>query len=132
MFIDDICSESKFMSKNIQDVVNYRYVYDNEIIFFDSPKIDIYNQYYDYLKINSKLVPLDIKYHYKPEYLSYDVYQTKKYHDLIMFVNDCLSIEDFKMFKVYLPTYDAIFSVLRNYLKFNDKVKKINYIEERL
>lgn len=132
MFVDDLFSESKFLSKNIQNIINYRYIYDNEIIFFDSPKIQIFHEYYDFLKVNSKIETLDIKYHYKPEYLSYDKYKTKMFFELIMFINDCMCVEDFNMSKVYLPSYDSIFYVLRNYIKFSDRVKKISYFGENL
>ena len=122
MTIDDLFRESKALSKNIQDVTNFRREYMYGMISFDSPTIDIFKKHYDYLKANSTITNLNIKYHYKPEYLSYDTYQTTKLYEMLMYINNCHCIEEFTMLKVYIPDYDAVFNVLKDYLTTEEKI----------
>jgi len=127
MVYDDLSKEGKVLSNVIQDITNYRYKYIIEHMAFDSQKISVFQDYYPYLKVNSDYKPLDAKYKYKPDYLSYDEYGTYKFWELILFMNDCYVSEDFDMQYVYVPKYEAIYELMKNVIP---ESKRIIYLDK--
>ena len=129
MVIDDLYTEAKTLSKTIQDISNFRYKYKINNIYFDSLKISVLEDYYQYLKANSEYKRLDPKYYYKPEYLSLDESGTPKFWELLLFVNNCFCIEDFKMPNVFIPYYDAIFEVIKNHIPNSQRTIELKKLE---
>jgi len=81
---------------------------------FIAPYIFNYERYFFYLLRNSSYVNLDKKYHYRPDYLSYDQYGTTTLWSLILFVNTIQCIEDFDIPVIYIPSYSSILTISKN------------------
>ncbi|MCK9556206.1 hypothetical protein M0R36_10410 [bacterium] len=132
MPISRIDVDSKNRSLDIFDITYFRNQYQITDSFFDSgsvvidnPYIELLAQNYDFLRQNSVLVDLDRKYIYRPDYLSFDIYKTVNLWHMLLFVNNCFFIEEFKLEKVYIPTMGAVKQVMRNYIKDD-----INVVQE--
>jgi len=128
MPLSKIDIDSKNRSIELYDIEFFRNQYKLYDDFFkdgaaivDNPYIELLAQNYDFLKENSVNVDLDKKYVYRPDYLSYDIYGTTSLWQMLLFVNNCFTIEEFKLEKVYVPTKGAVRQVLRGYIKNNIK-----------
>jgi len=114
--------ESSLLSKNELDIDNLRRKYlkkDADVgVYFVSPYLLGYEKYRQYLLKNSVLETLNISYHYRPDYLSYDLYGSTIFWTVILFINNIPSIEDFNVDSVYIPSFAAI-NLLSN-LKENE------------
>lgn len=108
-----INEESKLLSTISSDIDKYRNKYStyetqldgtNINISFVAPKFDILENYRFYILQNSRSKQLDKKYRYRPDYLSYYEYGTTNYWALLMWINDCKSLEYFSMDNVLIPT----------------------------
>jgi hypothetical protein len=126
---DDVYKHSKSLKNSNLDLKYYRYTYKVDNIMFDSPHIYIFKDYYGYLRANSDYVDLDQKYYQKPDYLSYDIYETTKFWEMLLYINNCFCIEEFILDKVYIPKYDAVFEMLRSYIKDSDRLIELKDID---
>jgi hypothetical protein len=110
-------------SRELQSIdVNYagdRYKTTNEIFVFPSPILELYEQHLYYLLKNSEVKDLNRKYIMRPDYLSYDEYNTTNLAHLLMFVNSVRAVEEFNLLKVVVPTFQAIIEILKD--KFSQK-----------
>jgi len=102
-----------------------RFVTKNELLTFPSPTIYVIEKNLYFLLRNSTIKDFDRKYKMKPSYLSFDEYGTTILDKMLMYVNNCFSIEDFDFDNVIVPTMQAITTVCQ------DKVqtKKITELE---
>jgi hypothetical protein len=126
---DDINKDSKSLKNSTLDVGYYRQIYKSGNIFFDSPHIYIFKDYYGFLRANSDYIELDQRYFQKPETLSMEIYETIKLWEMLLYVNNVFCIEDFTMDKIYLPKYDAVFEMMRRYIKDSDRVTTLSDID---
>jgi len=104
--------EARTAIRQIVDSDRYKNIYkklENDItINFVSPIHQVYEDNRYYILKNSFIKPLDSKYYYRPDYLSYDEYDTTQLWELILFINGFSSIDSFRSEYIYLPTFGVI------------------------
>lgn len=109
--------ESKLLSTVASDIDKYRNKYStyetqldgtNINISFVAPKIDILENYRFYILQNSKYERLEENYKYRPDYLSYYKYGTTNWWAVLLWINDCKSLEYFNMENVLVPTAECL------------------------
>ena len=116
-----IRTEVRMNTKLVSDIDNFRskylqYDYDTDISCL-APAFEIYS-----LEKNRFLLMRDCKYilfkniwRMRPDYCSFDQYGSVIYWPIILFANNCQSIEDFKDYeKIFIPDFSSIMQVLRN------------------
>lgn len=91
-------------------------VNDNETIFvrFVAPKIIAFEDYRFYLLKNSETKPLKPVNYYRPDYVSFEEYDTINLWAMLMFINNVPSLEDFERETILVPTAQSILDVSRN------------------
>lgn len=85
-----------------------RYKTNNDLFSFPSPTLATIEKYLFFLLRNSKVKIMDSKYRWKPDYLSHDEYGTVILWQLLMYVNQVFSVEDFDLKEVVIPSLSAI------------------------
>jgi len=85
-----------------------RYKTDNALFSFPSPTFATIEKYLFFLLRNSTVKVMDAKYRWKPDYLSFDEYGTVILWELLMYVNQIYSLEDFDLKEVVIPSLSAI------------------------
>lgn len=117
MAYSTINQESKLLSTISSDLDQYRSRYStyekqidgsNVNISFVSPKFSIWEDNRFFIFQNCVVKDLDLKYHYRPDYLSYMEYGTTNWWALLMWINDCKSIEYFNYETVLVPTTSCL------------------------
>ena len=108
-----------------QDKMGDRYVTASGIYTFPSPSSYTLEKNLFYLLKNSTRKIFDVKYAFRPDYLSYDEYETTVLAQLLMYVNGVLSLEDFDLGEVTIPDFSAIVFILQD----NFPEKKVERME---
>lgn len=116
-----IDNESKQYKKSPVDIylMGERYKTENNLFTFPSPEFTVIEQNLFFLLKNSKQENFAPKYNYRPDYLSFDEYGLPILANLLMFINQVPSIEDFVLDVVIIPTFEAIVEITR--FKFREK-----------
>lgn len=74
--------------------------------------LDFNDQFLDinrhYLLANSDIKEFQPRWQYKPNYLSFDMYQTQSFAYLLLYINNCISALDFKFDYIKVPRSSAI------------------------
>ena len=111
-----IDQESKLRSRLAIDLDNFadRYKTENSLYSFTSPSLSIIDKHLFYLLRNSKQIPFDQKYKWRPDFLSYDQYGTVALKELLMYVNGVQCIEEFDLSNVVIPDFSAIVDICRD------------------
>ena len=112
--------ESGRLSRQSVDIDNMRerFKTSNDLYTFPSPSLDTIDKNLFYLLRNSKEIDLDTKYIMKPEYLSFDEYGTPVLWQLLMYVNNVFSKEEFNLSTVIVPSFTSIITITQdNYPK---------------
>jgi hypothetical protein len=91
-----------------------RYKTDNGIFTFPAPTLETIDQYLYFLLQNSKEKKFELQYTMRPDYLSFDEYGTVSLAQLLMYVNNVPSIEQFSLETVVIPTLSAITEMLKD------------------
>lgn len=117
-FANKIDDESKRLTKLVTDVDKYRRWYatreldnktnTNVFIKFVSPSLIVYDKYRFYLLYNSVKKMLEPKYYYRPDYVSYNEYNTTTLWTLLLYINNIPSIEEFNVPEILVPSYDSV------------------------
>ena len=106
------------------------YVKAKEVIYYDI-NIPIIERFRFYFINNSKRIFLERKYHYRPDYLSYDTYDTVAFAPLLMYLNNIHSVTEFNPKYIYLPSAESVQEFVniyeQNYGYFK-KIKNILYL----
>ena len=89
-----------------------RYKTGNNYFVFPSPSLEIINKNLFFLLRNSVEKEFDVKYRFRPDYLSFDEYGTPLLWQLLMHVNNVFSIEDFDLVKVLIPSIHSVTEIL--------------------
>lgn len=97
-----------------------RFKTSNGLFTFPDPNLDTINKNLFYLLKNSEEFPFDLKYKYRPDYLSFDHYGTTILWQLLMYVNGIFSVEEFDLINVIVPSIDAITFILQDQYNIND------------
>jgi len=114
--------ESGRLSRQSVDIDNFRkrYKTSNGLYTFPSPSLSTIDKNIFYLLRNSKEIELDSKYIMKPEYLSWDEYGTPALWQLLMYVNNIFSKEEFNTPMIIIPSFTSIITAIQdNYPKKN-------------
>lgn len=111
-----IDKESGRLARQSVDIDNMRLRYKTEsgIFSFPSPSVYTIDKNIFYLLKNSKEVEFNSKYIMKPEYLSYDEYGTISLWQLLMYVNNIFSKEDFDLSTVVIPSFSSIITITQD------------------
>lgn len=97
-----------------------RFKTENDLFTFPDPNLLTLDKNLYYLLRNSKEVPFNSKYKYRPDYLSYDYYGTVMLWQLLMYVNTVFSIEDFDLNIVIIPSLNAITFILQDTFQIDE------------
>jgi len=86
----------------------------NELFTFPNPNLGTIDKNLYYLLKYSKEIKFEQKYKFRPDYLSYDQYKTTVLWQLLMYVNNVFSTEDFNLQTVVIPSLDAIINIIQD------------------
>ena len=126
--IDAEAKKNKIIPINI-DYMGVRYRTTDNKFIFPSPAFWLVEKNLFFLAANSVKKQFDQKYIMRPDYLSYDEYDTVILAPLLMYVNRVFSVEDFNLNEVIIPEMSYIVEILID--KFPelppDKLEVINW-----
>jgi len=111
---ENIYDESLSRMNSYYDITNFRYKYNIDGDIYDSPLIDVLNENYEYILMNSNRIELEEKYKYKPYSLSKKLYGNYSFWFIIMYMNGCFAMEDFDLPSVIVPRRNVITYLVRN------------------
>jgi len=97
-----------------------RYKTNNNLFSFPSPTLATIEKYLFFLLRNSTIKTLDAKYRYKPDYLSHAEYGTVVLWQLLMYVNQVYTPEDFDLKEVVVPSLQAIIEMNQSNFRKKD------------
>lgn len=104
-----------------------RYKTENGLFTFPAPVLETIDKNLYFLLKNSKTIQLNKKYYGRPDYLSYDEYGTVALANLLMYINNVQSLENFNIANVIVPTYSAISTILKDKYP-NRKVENLDEV----
>lgn len=111
------------------DFMGVRYRTKSNKFVFPSPSFWLLEKNLFFLAANSVKKQFNQKYIMRPDYLSFDEYETVVLGPLLMYVNKIFSVEDFNMNEVIIPKIDYIVEILID--KFPelspDKLEVVNW-----
>jgi len=111
------------------DYMGEKYTTESKKFIFPSPSFWLIEKNLFFLTANSVKKPFDQKYIMKPDYLSFDEYNTVVLAPLLMYVNRVFCIEDFNLNEVIIPDMSFIVEILID--KFSelpiDKLEVVNW-----
>jgi len=108
----DIQFLSASLANNATDISNFSYYYKIGQVQFESPALIVLQDYYSYLRANSTIQIMNKRYYMRPDYASYDFYNTTNLAFVILYVNNCMSAMDFTMPEFVLPDEEAVMYVV--------------------
>jgi hypothetical protein len=91
-----------------------RFKTENAYYSFPDPNLLAVDKNLYYLLRHSEEVPFEAKYRYRPDYMSDDYYGTPILWELLMYVNNVFSLEDFDLETVIVPSLDAIIFTIQD------------------
>lgn len=94
-----------------------RWKTENDLFTFPDPNLLTLDKNLYYLLRHSDEVPFESKYKYRPDYLSYDYYGTVILWELILYVNNVFSVEDFDLNTVIIPSLEAVTFIIQDSFK---------------
>ena len=103
------------------DFMGDRYRTENAIYNFPSPSLWTIERNLFYLLKNSTEITLLRKYYYRPDYLSFDTYNTVALWYLLLYVNQVACIEDFTIDTIVLPTLSAVVNICQDKFPERDR-----------
>lgn len=93
------------------DYMGESYITNNGVIF-PSPSFWLLEKHLFFLTANSTKKTFDQKYIMRPDYLSFDEYNTVLFAPLLMYVNGIFSLEYFNLIEVIIPKISYISQIL--------------------
>ena len=111
-----IDAESRQREKVAIDI-NYagnRYQTENGLYTFPAPELAMIDKHLYFLLAHSDQKKFEQKYKMKPDYLSYDEYQTVVLAQMLMYVNNVMSAEEFDLDVVVVPAMSAVVDMLQD------------------
>lgn len=137
MIANNIYTESYFNEKELLNLKGFHKIIrlnfidnngNNKNIIINDLNNDIYEKYYNSLLKNQEIKDDNIiKYHYKPDLVSYDYYNTVLLDHLILYMNKCYSKIDFKPNKLVIPNINDIYKMLKDKYKESNIEQIENY-----
>lgn len=111
MFTIDVEAKKNKRTPLSLDYMGESYVTSNGVIF-PSPSFWLLEKYLFFLSANSTKKLFNQKYIMRPDYLSYDEYNTVVLAPLLMYVNGVFSVEEFNLDEVIIPKMTYITQIL--------------------
>lgn len=106
--------------------------YDLKIIYPSFEMMPLEENYFR-LVATSDLVPFKPRWEYRPDYVSYDFYETTIFWYIILFVNSVDRIERFRGFdKIFVPNRNTISDLISEKISRYDYVKDQDEIDSRV
>jgi len=126
--IDKEAKKNKLIPINV-DYMGVRYRTESDLFIFPSPAFWLLEKNLFFLAANSVKKTFDQKYIMRPDYLSYDEYETVVLAPLLMFINRVFTVEEFNLNEIIIPKMSYIVDILID--KFPelppDKLEVINW-----
>jgi len=94
-----------------------RWKTENGLFTFPDPNLLTLDKNLYYLLRHSEEVPFENQYKYKPDYLSYDYYGTVILWEMLLYVNNVFSLEDFDLNTVVVPSLEAVTFIIQDSFK---------------
>jgi len=124
-FARTIEDESRMLLQTSSDLDNFRRFYslveehptEDILVKFVAPKIIAFEDYRFYLLQNSVIKPVSPTNFYRPDYVSYEEYDTINYWALLLYINDIPTIEDFTKEQILVPTKQSLIDLTRGVSK---------------
>jgi len=91
-----------------------RYKTENDYFTFPDPNLTTLDKNLYYLLKHSEEVPFESKYTYRPDYMSFDYYGTVILWEMLLYINNVFSVEDFDLDRVVIPSLDAVTFILKD------------------
>jgi len=91
-----------------------RYRTENGLYTFPAPELATIDKHLYFLLTNSTQKEFEQKYIMRPDYLSFDEYQTVSLAQMLMYVNNVMSSEAFNMQLVVVPSLGAVVEMLKD------------------
>ena len=91
-----------------------RYKTENGLYTFPAPELATIDKYLYFLLTHSTQKEFEQKYIMRPDYLSYDEYETVSLAQMLMYVNNVMSVEEFNLELVVIPTLSAVIDMLQD------------------
>ena len=91
-----------------------RYKTENGLYTFPAPELATIDKHLYFLLTHSEQKEFDQKYIMRPDYLSYDEYQTVALAQMLMYVNNVMSAEQFILEVVVVPSMGAVVDMLQD------------------
>jgi len=109
--IDTDAKKNKLMPINL-DFMGEKYKVKSGTVVFPSPTFWLLEKHLFFLAANSTKKNFELKYTMRPDYLSYDEYNTVVLAPLLMYVNGIFCIEQFNLNEVIVPKISYISEIL--------------------
>jgi len=97
-----------------------RWKTENNLFTFPDPNLLTLDKNLYYLLRNSEEIAFEAQYKYRPDYLSYDYYGTVILWEMLLYINNVFSIEDFDLDTVVVPSLDAVNFVIQDSFQIPD------------
>ena len=92
-----------------------RWKTENDLFTFPDPNLLTLDKNLYYLLRHSEEVEFEGQYAYRPDYLSFDYYGTVILWEMLLYVNNIFSVEDFvQLSTVVIPSLDAVNFVIQD------------------
>jgi len=121
-------------TQNLQsplDIENFgqRWKTSNNYFTFPDPNLLTLDKNLYYLLRHSEEIKFNGKYKYRPDYLSYDYYGTVMLWEMLLYVNNVFSLEDFDLDTVVIPSFEAVTFILQDSFQIPDSedLQSINW-----
>jgi len=105
-----------------------RYKTESEIYTLPSFTLETIEKNLFFLLRNSSYEKFEQKYIMRPDYLSYDKYNTVVLSQLLMFVNNVFTVEDFNLDKVVIPTLQSIIYICQDKFPLDRDVDELTEV----
>ena len=105
-----------------------RYKTTSEIYTLPSFTLETIEKNLFFLLRNSSYVKFEQKYIMRPDYLSYGKYNTVILAQLLMFVNNVFTVEDFNLDKVVIPTLQSIIYICQDKFPIDRDVDELTEV----
>ena len=89
-----------------------KYKTSNKYFIFPNPSLEVVDRNLFFLLRNSVEKDFDAKYRFRPDYLSFNEYGTSLLWQMLMYINNVFSIEDFDLVRVLIPSIHSITEIL--------------------
>ncbi len=97
-----------------------RWKTENDLFTFPDPNLLTLDKNLYYLLRHSEEVDFESKYKYRPDYLSYDYYGTVILWEMLLYINNVFSLEDFDLNTVVIPSLEAVTFVIQDSFQIPD------------